>query len=78
MPQHLIDDNPDSKVHGANMGPTWVLSAPGGPHFGHMNLAIWEVNIAVNNELLSDGTNWAINCYQYCPSWMTLYGVAKD
>ena len=22
---------PDSKVHGANMGPTWVLSAPGGP-----------------------------------------------
>ena len=23
---------PDSKVHGANMGPTWVLSAPGGPH----------------------------------------------
>ena len=24
-----------------NMGPTWVLSAPGGPHVGHMNLAIW-------------------------------------
>ena len=23
---------PDSKVHGANMGPTWVLSAPDGPH----------------------------------------------
>ena len=23
---------PDSKVHGANMGPTWVLSAPCGPH----------------------------------------------
>ena len=22
----------DSKVHGANMGPTWVLSAPHGPH----------------------------------------------
>ena len=31
---------PDSKVHGANMGPTWVLSAPDGPHVGHMNLAI--------------------------------------
>ena len=31
---------PDSKVHGANMGPTWVLSAPDGPHFGPMNLAI--------------------------------------
>ena len=32
---------PDSKVHGANMGPTWVLSAPRGPHFGPMSLAIW-------------------------------------
>ena len=32
--------SPDSKVHGANMGPTWVLSAPVGPHVGPMNLAI--------------------------------------
>ena len=31
---------PDSKVHGANIGPTWVLSAPDGPHVGPMNLAI--------------------------------------
>ena len=31
---------PDSKVHGANMGPTWVLSAPGGPYVGPINLAI--------------------------------------
>ena len=23
---------PDTKVHGANMGPTWVLLAPDGPH----------------------------------------------
>ena len=29
-----------SKVHGANMGPTWVLSAPDGPHVGPINLAI--------------------------------------
>ena len=35
--------NPDSKVHGTNMGPTWVLSAPDGPHVGLMNLAIREV-----------------------------------
>ena len=33
-------NGPDSKVHGANMGPTWVLSAPDGPHVGPMNLAI--------------------------------------
>ena len=35
--------NPDSKVHVANMGPTWVLSAPDGPHVGPMNFAIREV-----------------------------------
>ena len=32
--------SPDSKVHGANMGPTWVLQAPDGPHVDPMNLAI--------------------------------------
>ena len=37
---HLFEVIPDSKVHGANMGPTWVLSAPAGPHVGPMNLAI--------------------------------------
>ena len=31
---------PDSKVHGANMDPTCVLSAPDGPHVDPMNLAI--------------------------------------
>ena len=31
---------PGGKVHGANMGPTWVLSAPDGQHVGNMNLAI--------------------------------------
>ena len=34
---------PDSKVHGANMGPTWVLSAPDGLHVGPMNLAIRDL-----------------------------------
>ena len=40
---HLADlnDYPDSKVHGANMGPTWVLSALDGPHAGPMNSAIY-------------------------------------
>ena len=32
---------PDNKVHGANMGPTWGRQDPGGPHFGHVNVAIW-------------------------------------
>ena len=37
-----VEVRPDSKVHGYNMGPTWVLSAPDGPHVGPMNLAIRE------------------------------------
>ena len=32
---------PDSKVHGANMGPTWGRQDPGGTHVGPMNFAIW-------------------------------------
>ena len=32
---------PDSKVYGANMGPTWDRQDPGGPHVGPMNLAVW-------------------------------------
>ena len=31
---------PDNKIHGANIRPTWVLSAPGGSHVSPMNLAI--------------------------------------
>ena len=33
-------DYPDSKVHGANMGSTWVLSAPDGHHVGPLNHAV--------------------------------------
>ena len=38
---------PDSKVHGAYMGPTWGRQDPGGSHVGPMNLAIWGI-IAVD------------------------------
>ena len=31
---------PGSKVPGANMEPTWALSAPDGPHVAPRNLAI--------------------------------------
>ena len=33
--------NPESKVHGANMGSIWGRQDPGGPHVGPMNFAIW-------------------------------------
>ena len=37
----LFKAHPDSKVHGANMGPIWGRQDPGGPHVGTMTLAIW-------------------------------------
>ena len=36
----------DSKVHGANMGPTWVLSVPDGTRVGPMNFAMRDVMIS--------------------------------
>ena len=44
--------NPNNKVHGDNMGPTWVLPVPCGPHVGPMNLAIWD-NLEVRWMVLS-------------------------
>ena len=39
--QHMISwSSPDNKVHGANMGPTWVLLDPGWSHVGPMCLVI--------------------------------------
>ena len=46
-----ISGFPDSKVHGANTGPTWVLSVPDGPHVGPINLAIRETML------------WSGSCY---------------
>ena len=48
---------PDSKFHGANMGPTWVLSAPEGPHVGPRNLAIrvtkqWQIIIMLFQDVV--------------------------
>ena len=40
-----VADTPDSKIHGANMGPIWGRQDPGGPHVGPMNFAIsrWAI-----------------------------------
>ena len=46
---------PDSKVHVVHMGPTWVLSAPDGPHVGSMNHAI--------RVLLSDTEDFLTHLY---------------
>ena len=34
---------PDSKIHEANVGPTWGRQDQGGPNVGHMNITIWDV-----------------------------------
>ena len=38
----LVQIIPDSKFHGASMGPVWGRQDPGGPHVGPMNIAIWD------------------------------------
>ena len=45
--QCITDEYTDSKVHRANMGPTWVLSAPDEPHVSPINLAI---GVDISNE----------------------------
>ena len=49
-------ESPDSKVHGANMGPIWGRQDPGGPHVGPMNFAIWEIAL---NTLKCHGIRWS-------------------
>ena len=38
----ILKNTPDSKVHGANMGPSWGRQDPVGPHVGPKNFAIWD------------------------------------
>ena len=40
----IVTHFPDSKIHGANMGPIWDRKDPGGPHVAPMNLVIWFGN----------------------------------
>ena len=44
--QIAYTNGPDSKVHGANMGPIWGGQDPGGRHVGPMNLTIWELFVS--------------------------------
>ena len=44
----FLKTGPDSKFHGANMGPIWGRQDPGGPHVGPMNFVIWDSSQASN------------------------------
>ena len=59
---------PDSKVHGTHLGPTWVLSAPDGPHVGPMNLAIWDPNDYASGLLFA-----VLCCDQVIGDFMNIY-----
>ena len=48
-----FDTDPDSNFHVAHMGPTWVLSATGGPHVSPMNLAIRGSKYTIENACLA-------------------------
>ena len=50
---------PDSKVHGANIGPIWGRQDPGGPHVGPMNFVIWAQVPSTAAPRL--GTSWPKN-----------------
>ena len=58
---------PDSKAHGAIMGPRWVLSAPDGPHVGPMNLAIRVHSLQARH-----------TCNRNSPSKLSLYIIFTD
>ena len=62
--------NPYSNVHGANMGPTWVLSAPDWPHVGPIYLAIRDQlrvpDLAINLHMAwshHSHHGFLMNCY---------------
>ena len=59
---HILRIIPDSKVHGANMRPTWVLSAPEGPNVGPMDLAIRDGLISghIANSCRKSGLNHSL------------------
>ena len=39
----VLYHTPNSRVHRANIGPTWGRQDPGGPHDGPTNFAFWDV-----------------------------------
>ena len=65
---------PDSKAHGANIGPIWVLLAPGGPQVGPMTLAIrvyteyklYAYFVGCTLDRIWDLVNWSWLSFYHC------------
>ena len=59
----LTLNSPDSKVHGANMGPTWGWKDPGGFHVGPINFALWDLMHSVTKSNRQFATvNFSLIC----------------
>ena len=60
---------PDSKVHVANRGPTWVLLAPGGPRVDPMNLVSRDIMhtlfYSIRSLAYEPVPDYKISCYQF-------------
>ena len=70
---------PDSKVHGANMGPIWGRQDPGGPHVSPVNFAIWValrhfdgMHFKVSDVSEVYGVWWKMKCYTNRRQMMTV------
>ena len=57
---------PDSKVHWANMGPTWILPAPDGPHVDPMNLAITIMLLYTEDTMIISVINGHVQYICWC------------
>ena len=70
-PSGSVISHLDSKIDGANMGHTWGLSVPGGPHDGPMNLVIRAV-ICV---LWCDINQWYLPFARAFVTWAMLSNI---
>ena len=55
-----------ANLMGANMGPTWVLSDPDGPHVGAMNLAIRDYMYTICLDLVWCRDDIRFNDFEWC------------
>ena len=65
-----------SKVHGTNMGPIWVLSAPDGPHVAPINIAIRVIHKEINKRF-AFSLLW-FGSFGYCPCPWGLFHWHQD
>ena len=75
----LMYEIPDSKVHGANMGPICGRQDPGGPHVGHMNFVIWDhykLWAGISSEWRSRWTQFRVNInIDWLTDWLTTSSI---